>query len=214
MRNKFFTALLLVVCLASLALAQTDTGRLFGTITDASGAVVSGASVSVTEVATGRLITATTDASGNYSVAALPVARYHVEVKKEGFNSESADIAIEVSQVLEISLKLKPGSSSTSVDVTGEVPIVDTSTSSVGEVIQGRQVVDLPLNGRNFTALALLTPGVSRGAYANNAAGIGPGGAAAETWRNYDSGGAALAVNGLRPQANNYIMDGVDDHQS
>ena len=218
LRIKFFTLVLLVLCFSGLLFAQTDTGRLFGTITDSTGAVVSNATISVTEVATGRVVTATTDASGNYSVAALPVAKYHVEVKKEGFNSESADIAIEVSQVLEISLKLKPGSASTSVDVTGEVPIVDTSTSSVGEVIQGRQVVDLPLNGRNFTTLALMAPGVSRGASNNNAAGLGPGGSglnpAAETWRNYDSGGAALAVNGLRPQANNYILDGIDNNES
>lgn len=215
------TKLFLVViglCLCGLALAQTDTGRLFGTITDPTGAVVSNATVSVTEVATGRVITATTDASGRYAINALPVANYHVAVTKEGFRTENADIAIEVSQVLEISLKLETGATSTSVDVTAEVPIVDTSTSSAGEVIQGRQVVDLPLNGRNFTALALMTPGVSRGAYANNAAGIGPGGSglnpASETWRNYDSGGAALAVNGLRPQANNYIIDGIDNNES
>ena len=102
--------------------------------------------------------------------------------------------------------------------MTNTVPLVDTATSSAGEVIEGRQVVDLPLNGRNFTSLALMTPGVSRGAYDNNAAGIGPGGSglnpAAETWRNYDSGGAALAVNGLRPQANNYIIDGIDNNES
>jgi len=217
MRTKFFLVLI-GLCLCGLALAQTDTGRLFGTITDSTGAVVPNATVSVTEVATGRVVTATTDGSGNYSISALPVAKYRVEVKKEGFRAENADIAIDVSQVLEISLKLQAGSASTSVDVTGEIPIVDTSTSSVGEVIQGRQVVDLPLNGRNFTALALLTPGVSRGAYNNNSAGIGPGGsgtnAAAETWRNYDSGGAALAVNGLRPQANNYIMDSIDNNES
>lgn len=218
MRTKLFTLLLLVPWLAGFALAQTDTGRLFGTITDSTGAVVPGATVSVTEVATGRVVTATTDAAGTYSVNALPVAKYRVEVKKEGFKTENADIAIDVSQVLEISLKLQPGSASTTVDVTGEVPLVDTTTSSVGEVIQGRQVVDLPLNGRNFTALALMTPGVSRGAYNNNAAGIGPGGSglnpAAETWRNFDSGGGALAVNGLRPQANNYIMDGIDNNES
>jgi hypothetical protein len=213
LKTKFFLVVI-ELCLCGLALAQTDTGRLFGTITDASGAVVSNATVSVTEVATGRVITATTDASGRYAINALPVANYHVAVTKEGFRTENADIAIEVSQVLEISLKLQPGSAATSVDVTGEIPIVDTSTSSAGEVIEGRQVVDLPLNGRNFTALALMTPGVSRGAYANNAAGIGPGGAAAETWRNYDSGGAALAVNGLRPQANNYIIDGIDNNES
>ncbi len=217
------TKILLVViglCLSGLALAQTDTGRIFGTITDPSGAVVPNATVSVTEVATGRLLTATTGASGEYSVNALPVAKYHVEVRKEGFKTATADIALEVSQVLEISLKLETGAASTTVEVTGEVPNVDTTTSSVGEVIQGRQVVDLPLNGRNFTALALMTPGVSRGAYLNNSGGIGPGNAqndlnpAAETWRNYDSGGGALAVNGLRPQANNYIIDGIDNNES
>jgi hypothetical protein len=217
MKTKILSVLI-GLCLSGLALAQTDTGRIFGTITDSTGAVVSNATVSVTEVATGRVVTATTGASGDYSLNALPVTKYRVEVKKDGFKTENVDIAIDVSQVLEISLKLQPGSASTSVDVTGEVPIVDTSTSSLGEVIEGRQVVDLPLNGRNFTALALMTPGVSRGAYANNSAGIGPGGSglnpAAETWRNYDSGGGALAVNGLRPQANNYLIDGIDNNES
>jgi hypothetical protein len=214
LRTKFFAFLLIVLCLAGLAFAQTDTGRIFGTITDPSGAVVPNATISVTEVATGRVVTATTGAGGEYSMNALPVAKYHVEVKKDGFKTATAEISIDVSQVIEISLKLETGAASTTVEVTGEIPIVDTTTSSVGEVIQGRQVVDLPLNGRNFTTLALLAPGVSRGAYSNNAAGSGPGGAAAETWRNYDSGGAALAVNGLRPQANNYIMDGIDNNES
>ncbi|HWW15635.1 MAG TPA: TonB-dependent receptor [Candidatus Dormibacteraeota bacterium] len=214
MKTKFSLVLILVLCLTGLALAQTDTGRLFGTITDSTGAVVSNATVSVTEVATGRVVTTTTDGSGDYSINALPVAKYRVEVKKEGFKTENADIALDVSQVLEISLKLQPGSASTSVDVTAEVPIVDTATSSLGEVIEGRQVVDLPLNGRNFTSLALMTPGVSRGAYNNNAAGIAFGGPAAETWRNFDSGSASLAVNGLRPQANNYLIDGIDNNES
>ncbi len=97
------------------------------------------------------------------------------------------------------------------MDVTGEVPIVDTSTSNTGEVIQGRQVVELPLNGRNFTSLALLTPGVSRGQYSNNANAPQNN---AETWRNSDSGSAALAVNGLRPQANNFMLDGLDNNDS
>ena len=71
--------------------------------------MVANATVSVTEVATGRVVTATTDASGNYSINALPVAKYHVEVKKDGFKTATADIAIDVSQVLEISLKLETG---------------------------------------------------------------------------------------------------------
>ena len=214
MNSRFFLVLILVLCLAGFALAQSDTARLIGTITDPTGAVISNATVTVTEAGTGRVSTAKTGAAGEYSVNALPIGKYHIEVKQEGFKTATADFSLDVSQVLEISLKLETGSASTTVDVTGEVPLVDTSTSSAGEVIQGRQVVELPLNGRNFTQLALLTPGVSRGFYGDNAAGIGPGGPAAETWRNYESNGAALAVNGLRPQANNYLLDDLDNNDS
>lgn len=106
---------------------------------------------------------------------------------------------------------METGATSTTVEVSGEVPIVDTATSSAGEVIQGRQVVDLPLNGRNFTTLALLTPGVSRGQYSDNASAPNNN---AETWRNADSGAAALAVDGLPPQSDNFIMDGIDNNES
>jgi hypothetical protein len=214
MKSKSFLVFMLLFCLAGLALAQTDTARLFGTITDPTGAVVANASVSVTEIATGRILTATTGSTGDYSLNALPIGKYHLEVKQEGFKTARADFSLQVSQVQELNLKLETGTASTTVEITSDIPVVDTATSSVGEVIEGRQVVDLPLNGRNFSALALMIPGVSRGAYSNIAAGIGPGGAAAETWRNYDSGGAALAVNGLRPQANNYLMDGIDNNES
>jgi hypothetical protein len=214
MKIRFFLVITLVLCLASLAAAQTDTARLFGTITDPTGAVVQNATITLTEAATGRSVTAQTSDSGNYALNALPIGNYHLQVKKDGFKTATSDFPLEVSQVLEVSLKLETGSAATTIEVTGDVPVVDTATSSVGEVIEGRQVVDLPLNGRNFSSLALMTPGVSRGAYANSAAGIGPGGAAAETWRNYDSGGAALAVNGLRPQANNWIIDGIDNNES
>jgi hypothetical protein len=214
MKSKSFLVFALLFCLAGLALAQTDTARLFGTITDPTGAVVANATVTVTESSTGRILTATTSATGDYSLNALPIGKYHMEVKQEGFKTARADFSLQVSQVQELNLKLETGTASTTVEITSDIPVVDTATSSVGEVIEGRQVVDLPLNGRNFSALALMIPGVSRGAYSNIAAGIGPGGAAAETWRNYDSGGAALAVNGLRPQANNYLMDGIDNNES
>jgi len=214
MKSKLCLVLSLALGLAGLALAQSDTARLIGTIRDPSGAVVSNATVTVTDTATGRMVTEKTGASGEYAINALPIGKYHVEVKQEGFSTESADITLEVSQVEELNLKLQTGSAATTVDVTAEVPLVDTSTSSTGEVIQGRQVTELPLNGRNFTQLALLTPGVSRGAYADNASGIAFGNAAAETWRNYESGGASLSVNGLRPQANNYLLDGLDNNDS
>jgi len=208
------TLLLVLIFVAAYGFAQSDAARLYGTITDSTGAVISNATVTVTEAATGRVTTAKTGASGEYNVNALPIGKYHVDVRQEGFKTATADVTLEVSQVLEISLKLETGAASTTVDVTGDIPLVDTATSSAGEVIQGRQVVELPLNGRNFTSLALLTPGVSRGAYADNASGIAFGNPAAETWRNYESGGASLSVNGLRPQANNYLMDGIDNNDS
>ena len=214
MKAKFSLVLILILCLTGLALAQTDTARLYGTITDPTGAVLPNATITLTDAANGRMVTALTSDSGSYVLNALPVGKYHLEVKKEGFKTATVDLALQVSQVQEVSLKLETGSATTTVEVTGDVPIVDTATSSAGEVIEGRQVVDLPLNGRNFSSLALLTPGVSRGAYSNIATGTGPGGAAAETWRNYESGGAALAVNGLRPQADNYLMDGIDNNES
>ena len=135
MKSKFFLVLILVLCLTGLALAQTDTARLMGTITDSTGAVMPNATVTVTAAGTGRAITAKTGASGEYTVNALPIGKYYVEVKQEGFKTARADFSLEISQVLEISLKLETGAASITVDVTGEVPLVDTSTSSAGEVI-------------------------------------------------------------------------------
>lgn len=211
MKSRFCSVLILILCLAGLALAQSDNGRVIGTITDPSGAVLSNATVIATDSGTGHAVTAKTDSSGAYTLNALPPGKYHVTVKAEGFKTAEADITLEVTQVQEFSPKLETGSSTTTVDVTGDVPLVDTATSSTGEVIQGRQVVELPLNGRNFTSLALLTPGVSRGQYSDNASAPNNN---AETWRNAESGGAALAVDGLRPQSNNYMMDGIDNNDS
>ncbi len=209
----------LVLCLAAIvvcsmaAFAQTDTARLVGTITDQSGAAIPNATVTVMNVGTARTVTTQTDGTGSYAVNALPIGRYRVEVKQAGFKTATADITLEVSQVQEISLKLEPGGVETVINVTDEIPLVQTATSSTGEVIQGRQVSELPLTGRNFTQLALLTPGVTRGAYGNIAGG-GSGGTSSESYRNSDTGGAALSVNGLRPQANNFILDGLDNNES
>ena len=204
---------LLVVTGSSVSLfGQTDTARLIGTITDPSDAVVPNATITVTDSGTGRTLTAQTSGSGEYTVNALSAGKYHIDVKATGFKTAAADFTLEVSQVQEISLKLETGSTATMVDVTAEVPLVDTATSSTGEVIQGRQVTELPLNGRNFTQLALLTPGVTRGAYGDIASGGGSG-TNAETYRNSETGGAALSANGLRPQANNFLLDGVDNNE-
>lgn len=197
----------------SAAFAQSDTARIVGTVVDASGASVSGATITVANQGTARVLTAKSEATGSFQVSALPPGQYHVEVKQAGFQTATVDITLQVSQVQELSFKLQLGSIETKVDVTSEVALVETSTSSTGEVIQGRQVTELPLNGRNFTQLALLTPGVTRGSYGDIASG-GAAGASSETFRYSDTGGASLSVNGLRPQVNNFILDGVDNNES
>jgi hypothetical protein len=108
-------------------------------------------------------------------------------------------------------LKAAAGSATTVEVTAAQRRLVDTSDATIGATIQGAQVTDLPLDGRNFTQLALLTPGVTRGAYGDIASGGGSSNMA-ETVRDNESGNAALSINGLRPQANNYILDGVDNN--
>ncbi len=211
MRQKVIRLMTLLTFLSiAIALsAQSDSARLTGTITDPQGAMVANATITLTNTGTGRVLKMQSGADGNYSFNAVSPGKYHVQAKQSSFSTLTADITLQVSQVQELNFKLQVGSVETEVNVTSEVALVDTSTSSTGEVIQGRQVTELPLNGRNFAHLALLTPGVTQGAYND---GNNP--TSSETFRYSDSGGAALSVNGLRPQTNNFLLDGVDNNES
>ncbi|MBX7222910.1 MAG: TonB-dependent receptor [Blastocatellia bacterium] len=201
----------LALCLSSPTLAQTDTARLSGVVTDPNGGVLAGANVTVTSLGTSRSITVQTNESGDFAVPALQPGRYRLEVKVEGFKAYAQEVTLETAQLASVTVSLQTGAISDVVEVTSDTPLVETSSSAVGEVIQGRQVTELPLNGRNFTQLATLVPGVSRGVPDGQASGVGGN---AETFRNGNTGGAALAVNGLRPQNNNFLLDGVDNNES
>ncbi len=192
-------------------IAQTDTGRIQGSVADQTGALIPGATVTVTNTDTNTSQTVTSDAGGNFSIAALQRGNYKAEVRAQGFASQTQNFAIALSQVQALNFKLSAGAADTVVDVTSAAPLVDSATSSIGEVIQGRQITELPLNGRNFTQLALLAPGVTRGNYGNGASGVGGD---AETFRNNTSGGGSLTTNGVRPQANNFILDGIDNNEA
>ena len=145
---------------ASLSLAQQPTASLTGLITDPNGAVVPGAVVTVTNKATNLIRTATTNDEGVFTISGLPVGLYTANVKASGFDTKtsSADITLTVGQTVRLDTQLDVGKIEV-VDLVGEIPNIDTGMSKVDAVINNRTIENLPLNGRNFLELALLTPG-------------------------------------------------------
>lgn len=190
--------------------AQSDNGNIVGTVTDQSGAVVPNGTVNITNVENGQQFHATSTGTGEFRISAVPRGNYTAEVRAQGFQTQTVSFAVQVATTQTLIFKLVPGTVSTTVQVTSAAPLVNTSNATIGETVQGAQVTQLPLNGRNFTGLALLVPGVTRGPY-GDASGVN---GAAETFRNSESGGAALSVNGVRAQADNFLLDGLDDNDS
>ncbi len=203
--------LLVVIFLAAMAFGQSSTGTIQGTVTDTSGAVLPNASVTVTNLGTSRAVTLTTNGDGLFSLPALDPGQYKVEVSQANFGKVAKQTILQTAQVVNLDFALKPGATAETVEVTAATPIVETTMSGVSDTVTGRQIVDLPLNGRNFTDLATLVPGVTRGQPGNVQQGSGN---QAESFRYATSGGGALSVNGLRVQANNYLFDGIDNNES
>ncbi|HEX8250297.1 MAG TPA: TonB-dependent receptor [Pyrinomonadaceae bacterium] len=210
-RHRVFGLLVAILCLTTIITAQTESARVQGTVTDASGAAIAGATVTVTDAGTGRVVTAQTNEEGNYSILSLQPGRYQMSVTQTNFKTTRQDVTLEVAQNATLNFALEAGGVTEVVTISADVPQVETSTSAIGEVIQGREAVELPLNGRNVLELARLTPGVTQGVPGGFASGAGGN---AETYRGGNTGGAALSVNGQRTQANNFLLDGVDNNES
>jgi hypothetical protein len=197
---------------ASHAVAQS-TARIEGLVTDNSGAVIPGATITATNIGTNAARIDVSNPQGAYTITALPVGNYRVQVELSGFKPETTPITLTVGQVARMDFRLRPGTSET-VTVTATVaPLIEKSTSSIATLIDAKQVENLPLNGRNFTQLATLAPGVNRGIPGSNSSGGGSG-TDAETFRYSEFGGAALSVNGLREQFNNYQIEGLDNNET
>jgi len=187
--------LCLMVSLAPLD-AQTTSGAIVGTVTDPSGAVIGGASITVTNVETGISVKATTDSSGEYVVTPLSVGRYSVTVEATGFKrSIRTDITLNVQDRLRVDAKLEVGAVTDTVEVAAAAPMLETDTSYLGEVVDSQRIVDLPLNGRFFTRLAVLTAGTTPTVHGA---------------RDENTGG--FSSNGVRPYQNNFLLDGVDNN--
>jgi hypothetical protein len=194
--------------------AQSDNARISGTVTDISGAAIPGATVTVTNLGTNAVQKITTGGNGDFTVSALPNGNYKATAAAPGFATREQLLKLDVGAVQALNFKLGVGKENTTIEVTDAAPVVDLATSDTSQVITGRELADLPLNGRNFTQLALLQPGISRGQSNSQASGYQKGNQPVETIRFAETGGAGISANGLRPQANNFILDGIDNNDS
>src|SRR4051794_33360907 len=156
------TILALVILLSATMIAQTTvgTGSIVGTVTDPSGAFVSGAKVTITNTQTGQVIDLTSNSSGAFSSGALSPGNYKVQVTAKGFSTTSQTAVVQVGNTSTINAKLAVGQESTVVDVQGSSVSVNTEQATVQGVLTSAQIENLPVNGRNFLDLAQLEPGV------------------------------------------------------
>ncbi len=195
-----FLLLALAVFLAPpFSFGQTLNASLSGTVTDSSGAVIPGTSVTATNTETGIATKTTSDAAGSYTFPSLPPGNYDLTFQKEGFTETvQHGVILQVDQHAILNSALNVGSVSQQVEVTSQVPIVSTETATVGTVIDTRQVVDLPLNLREFGSLATLVPGTmtDNGGFASSTFG------SPFSQTSYNS-------NGNRSSSNNFLIDGV-----
>lgn len=189
-------AVLFLVLLTSLSNAQTFRGTILGTITDNSGAVIPAANITVKNTGTGLTRTTATDTVGNFVVPELPIGTYELTVEAKDFQTAVVrDLRVEVAGERRVDISLKPGTLQQTLEVEASVPQVDTTTNTLGGIIESQQAEALPVNGRDFNKLLVLVPGAS--------------GAPDGTTDSPGSFGL-FSVNGNRGRSNNYLLDGTD----
>lgn len=153
-------AAMLVLSVAP-ALAQTDTGTITGLVSDASGAAVAGASVQAVNQVNGLEYGTQSSATGNYVITALPIGTYDLTATSEGFQTLfRANLTISAGTRARVDIELQVGSVTETVEVTAELPLLESETSSLGQAIENTTITQMPLNGRNYQELAVLTAGV------------------------------------------------------
>jgi hypothetical protein len=201
-RKKFYMKtklLLFTLCVGFLAVqspGQTTTGSIVGTVTDSTGGTVGNADITVTNLDTNIAVKVTSNSSGDYVATPLVIGRYSVTVEAPGFKkSLESGITVNVQDRVRADAVLQVGQVVDTVEVDADAPLLKTETSDLGQVVDSKRIADLPLNGRFFTALAVLTSGTAPT----------PSGA-----RDEKTGG--FSSNGVRPYQNNFILDGVDNN--
>ncbi len=194
--------MVIALCTGISALAQVSTGTILGGVTDPSGATVAAATVAVTNLATNISHSSVTNSDGLFSVPNLPAGHYRIQVSAKGFSGQTvADVVLNVGEQQAVNFDLKMGAATENIIVTSAAPAVDLVSSTVMPVVNERTIVDLPLNGRDWAALANLQPGVS----AVRTQSV----VSVSNQRANRGVGNQLTVSGARPQMNNYRVDGI-----
>jgi outer membrane receptor protein involved in Fe transport len=193
--------LFLMALLTSLNVSgQQITGSIRGSVSDPSAAIVQGATVTAKHTETGLIRTSVTDRQGEYVLVELPIGHYQLEVRARGFQKYlQQGISLDVNETATVSIHLKLGAETQQVEVSADAALVQSTVSSLGQTVMEHEILDLPLDGRNFSQLGILQPGVVP---------LTPG--------LLEAGGPArqnqaYAVDGQRPESNNFMIDGADN---
>lgn len=177
---------------AAVVAGQTPTATLVGRVTDSSQAPVAGATIQVRSATTNEVRTAQSQSDGEYTVSSLPPGAYEVTIDHAGFRQvRETGLELQVDQVARIDAHLQVGSVSESIVVTADVPLLNTETSSRGDVITSQELTEMPLNGRDFNDLAFLVAGVQPAEQGGK--------------------GSPYVINGARADASNVVIDGLND---
>jgi Carboxypeptidase regulatory-like domain len=193
---------LVFACSAAVGAFAQSTALIEGTVRDSSGALVGGAAVTARNEDSGFTRTATTTAQGRYEFVAVPIGRYTVTASRSGFGpSEVPNIVLQVEQQALVDITLSPGNVGQTVTVSSAPSLIQTEVSSVGQVIDNKKIVDLPLNGRDFTQLVSLTPGALT---SNTPGGPSAGG---------NTGFTTVAVSGGQSEKTEFLLDGISNQE-
>lgn len=203
MRKLVGLGCVVVLLSARLAMGQATTGTISGVVTDSTGGVLGNATVAIVNEETGITRSVQADSQGRYLAPLLSLGRYKVTISMEGFQTEiRSGIVLTVGREAVVNAALQVGAVSQTVEVTGEAPLVESTTSSVGGLVDERTIRELPLNGRSYDQLALLEAGVT--SY---------GGGATSGGFLYGTG-TRFSVAGSRSYNNSYMLDGMDINDS
>ncbi len=209
MKRVLFSACVFLVGIAIVALtlpasAQEVTASIVGTVSDPSGAPISGAAVTATDTERGTTWTAKTNDSGGYNLPRVPVGTYKVEIAASGFQKAvHPPFTLVLNQTARVDVQMKVGQVTETVEVTGTTPVLQTEDAQVSTIIDAKTNDNLPLATRNFLQLTLLTPG---------AISVDP--QSMNTGSNLAEEGGRPYINGNREQANNFLLDGIDNNQA